>query len=291
MRRARLVWPLVAIVLTGCSWFGSKEQSRYQQAHDSGPSQPQSVAHIPDAVPIPEPITAAGNKSPYRVRGKTYRVLPSAKGYKERGLASWYGEKFHGHNTSNGEIYDMYGMTAAHKSLPIPTYVSVKNLANGRTVIVRVNDRGPFHEGRVIDLTYTAAKKLGFLADGVAKVEVTAIDAAQWQRDNAGRLAQEQTISQSDTGAKAPTPKYSGGFVLPDNSYLQAGAFSNVQTAERLRNDLAKIINFPVQVKPPSGSTRLYRVRIGPIADNLQASSIKALLVEKKFAEPHLVQD
>jgi rare lipoprotein A len=281
------------LALSGCGFYkGSDNSGRYQQAHDSGPTAPKSVDHIPDAVPIPEPITAAGNKSPYKVRGKTYRVMASAEGYKERGKASWYGEKFHGHNTSNGEVYDMYGMTAAHKTLPIPTYVKVKNLANGREVIVRVNDRGPFHAGRIIDLTYTAAKKLGFVEHGVAEVEVTAIDAVAWQRDNAKRLAAAEVRALASEGElPAPAPKYSGGFVLPDNTFLQAGAFSSANSAEQFRTQLAGILNFPVIVKPPIGNDRFYRVRIGPIADNLQAATIKSLLVDQRFPEPHLVQE
>ncbi|WP_317931278.1 septal ring lytic transglycosylase RlpA family protein [Halioxenophilus sp. WMMB6] len=291
---------LVAAVVTlvGCVNVGGGSSGdfsdRYSQKHDSYPSEPKSVDHIPDAVPIPEPRTVAGNRSPYNVNGQTYRVLASEVGYSERGIASWYGEKFHGHATSNGEIYDMYGMTAAHKTLPIPSYVRVTNLDNQKSVIVRVNDRGPFHSDRLIDLTYAAAKKLGYVQTGTARVQVTAIDPVAWQREHAGRLASVEvtTRAPSNSGeAPAPAPLYSGGYSLPANTFLQAGAFSSAQAAQDLRNRIAKIINFPVQVNPPSGETPLYRVRIGPIADNLQASSIRALLIQQNFSAPHLVYE
>ncbi len=292
----RVFWLGLLVVVSGCSYHSGKPEEyssgRYQQRHDSGPTRPQSVDHIPDAVPIPEPRTAAGNKSPYRVAGKTYRVLDSELGYNQDGTASWYGAKFHGHTTSNGEIYNMYGMTAAHKTLPIPSYVQVTNLANNKQVIVRVNDRGPFHANRIIDLTYSAAKKLGFVDAGTARVRVTAIDPVQWQKDNAHRLAAEEVRSaHTEAGPRAPAPKYSGGFLLPDNTYLQVGAFSDSSAAENLRARLAKIINFPVTVNPPGRETTLYRVRIGPIADNFQASSIRQLLIEQNISTPYLVYE
>jgi len=128
---------------------------------DSGPSGYVDVSGIPDAIPRNEPLSRGGNQASYEVFGKRYYVLNSAEGFTERGVASWYGNKFHGNQTSNGEIYDMYAMTAAHKRLPLPSYVRVTNLKNQRSVVVRVNDRGPFHKGRIIDLSYVAAKKLG----------------------------------------------------------------------------------------------------------------------------------
>ena len=136
-----------------------------------------STAHaMPDAVPMPEPRSRYGNPKTYEVMGERYFVLDSAAGYKERGRASWYGTKFHGKRTSSGEPYDMYQMTAAHKTLPLPTYVRVTRKSNGRSVVVRVNDRGPFHTGRVIDLSYAAAARLDLLKEGSAEVEVEALD-------------------------------------------------------------------------------------------------------------------
>ena len=147
--------------------------SRYALKADVEPEGSFDASTIPDAVPVNELMSLSGNKSPYRVRGEDYEVLPSPKGYQERGGASWYGSKFHGYKTSNGEVYNMYAMTAAHKTLPLPSFVRVENLDNGRSVIVRVNDRGPFHKGRIIDLSYAAAIKLGYANKGTAKVTHT----------------------------------------------------------------------------------------------------------------------
>jgi len=135
----------------------------FNEQLDSAPAKPRDVSAVKNAVPVAVKRTIAGNKSPYTVLGKTYTLLAESRGYKEQGLASWYGQKFHGRNTSNGEVYDMYAMTAAHKTLPIPSYVKVTNLDNGRSIVVKVNDRGPFHEGRIIDLSYAGAVKLDFL--------------------------------------------------------------------------------------------------------------------------------
>ena len=131
---------------------------------------------IPDAIPQQELKSRSGNPETYVIDGVTYRVMETSAGYREEGLASWYGGYFHGRQTSSGDVYDMYLMTAAHKSLPLPTYVRVTNLGNGRSVVLRVNDRGPFVEDRIIDLSYTAAAKLGMVDSGTARVEVVALD-------------------------------------------------------------------------------------------------------------------
>lgn len=149
---------------------------------DGPPSQDIDVTHIPNAVPKVEPLSRYGNPASYLALGSRYYVMPSSKGYKAEGKASWYGKKFHGLRTSSGERYDMFGMTAAHPSLPLPTYAKVENLDNGREVIVKINDRGPFVKDRLIDLSYAAAKKLGFHAAGTGKVRVTAIDPALWHK-------------------------------------------------------------------------------------------------------------
>lgn len=156
------------ILLVGCS---SAPTGRYALESDVAPDQPISVAHIEDAHPRYEPYSLGGNRD-YTLRGQEYKIVRDAKGFRESGIASWYGSKFQGHLTSNGEIYDMYSMTAAHKTLPLPSYVKVTNKENGRSTIVRVNDRGPFHEGRIIDLSYAAAYKLDVLKTGTANVEI-----------------------------------------------------------------------------------------------------------------------
>ncbi|GLS26914.1 endolytic peptidoglycan transglycosylase RlpA [Marinibactrum halimedae] len=269
---------------------------RYSERHDSYPDAPMDVRHIEDATPKVEPKSLSGNKSPYKVLGQTYYVLEGSKGYRERGIASWYGRKFHGHQTSSGEIYNMYGMTAAHKSLPLPSYVEVTNLDNGRKVIVRVNDRGPFHKGRIIDVTYSAAKKLGFVNKGTARVEVVAIDPVAWQAQQ-GQYAQNTSRSTQDVNApdasiqRAPTPVNSAGYELPENTYLQVGAFSSHTAAETLRTKVQAVTDFPVTIKPQDASTPLFRVRIGPIADNWRLLSLRDLLQTKKLATPYVVYE
>src|SRR5690606_38178583 len=238
----RLVVVLVALVLASCGG----------DVRDGPPPREIDVSAIPDAVPRHEPITKAGNKSPYVVLGKQYHVLPSFKNYRARGKASWYGTKFHGRTTSNGEPYNMYAMTAAHKTLPIPCYVKVTNLNNGRSAIVRVNDRGPFHDDRVIDLSYAAAKKLGVYEMGTADVEVVAIDPADYQ-DN--RVEAPRIASAPAQGA--------GG------AYLQVGAFSTPNAAETYRRQALGQTRYPVEIRRgrASGKT-LFKVLVGPFDDH-----------------------
>jgi rare lipoprotein A len=167
---------------------------------DGTPGYRADLANAPDAVPRPEVRTKAGNKSPYTVLGKTYRVQPVPAGHRERGLGSWYGTKFHGRKTSLGDDYDVYTMTAAHKTLPLPSYLRVTNLENGRRAVVRVNDRGPFHEDRVIDLSYAAAYRLGYAGKGTALLELEVLDpmAPEWVAKRAGREYQQpQSVARS----------------------------------------------------------------------------------------------
>ncbi len=256
---------------------------------DSGPSGPVDVSHIPDAVPRVEPRSPGGNKSPYTVLGKTYRVVPSSKGYVQKGTASWYGQKFHGRRTSNGEIYNMYGMTAAHKSLPIPTYVQVTNLDNGRQVVVRVNDRGPFHGDRLIDLSYSAAKKLGFANKGTARVELVAIDPSQPYRAKKPNSSESLKSSVTIGATKPEQPKL---YELPDNTYLQAGAFSSRERAEKYRKQLLALTEFPVDVSPlPRNKKTLFRVTVGPIVDNFKLQALRTLLKQKNLNEGHVIYD
>lgn len=215
------------------------------------PPPPADLASIPDAVPRVEPRSTLGNPPFYDVLGKRYFVLGTAEGYKERGVASWYGPTFHQKNASNGDAYDMYAMTAAHKTLPLPAYVRVTNLGNGRSVVVRVNDRGPFVGNRIIDLSYTAAWKLDMLRQGTAFVEVEAIVP--------GTLAAAATA----IAPPPPTPLAASGAAL----YIQAGAFGVEDNARRLADRLrgAGIAN--VALRAPAGTSRLWRVRVGPVAD------------------------
>ncbi len=169
--------------LGGCTLVGYETESPSPRGGSTGePSGP--ISEIPDAVPRAEYKSPYGNPETYEVNGKRYRVMETSRGYEEVGVASWYGEPFHGRRASSGETYDMYEMTAAHKSLPLPTYVEVTNLANGRRVVLKVNDRGPFHDDRIIDVSYVAAVKLGMIGAGTARVRVRALDPPARDRAN-----------------------------------------------------------------------------------------------------------
>jgi rare lipoprotein A len=171
---AKITYSLIMVLSICFISACSNGYGRYQQKHDSTPERLPNSSELHDATPRAETHSRGGNKH-YQVRGKHYQVLKSAENFSATGIASWYGRKFHGHLTSNGEIYDMYAMSAAHKNLPLPTYLKVVNNDNGLSVIVRVNDRGPFHESRIIDLSYSAAYKLDMLKTGTANVTITAI--------------------------------------------------------------------------------------------------------------------
>jgi rare lipoprotein A len=202
---------------------------------------PPDPAAVPDAVPRVEPRASRGNPPFYEVFGERYVVMASADGYVERGVASWYGPDFHGGNTSSGERYDMYAMTAAHKTLPLPAYVQVSNLENGRSIVVRVNDRGPFKKNRIIDLSYAAAAKLDMTRAGTAMVEIRAVGPAQ----------------------PAPPPHFAAA---SRQFYAQAGAFAEEANARRLADRLAGAGFGNVVVAPPGhGDRALHRVRIGPL--------------------------
>ena len=173
LARPRWIVPLTisAPILASCTLVGTAPPA---PAPTEGGNAP--LGNVADAVPRAEVKTRLGNPESYRVAGKEYRVLETSEGYRQEGIASWYGSQFQGRRTSSGEIYDMYRMTAAHKTLPLPTYVRVTNLENGRSVVVRVNDRGPFVDGRIIDMSFVAAIRLGMLGPGTARVEVVALD-------------------------------------------------------------------------------------------------------------------
>jgi len=216
--------------------------SRYAAEHDFTPLRPIKPEEVADARLRPDPILPLGNTSPYVVDGVSYEVLEDYGHYREQGIASWYGGKFTGYETSNGELYDVYQPTAAHRSLPIPSYARVTNLENGRSVVVRVNDRGPFHADRLIDLSYAAAVKLGYMEQGTALVEVEsiAVDGVEDRRD----------------------PVYG------DYRFIQIGAFGEESTALALQKELRALVSAPVFISPVEMNGKsLYRVRVGPAQD------------------------
>lgn len=270
---------LFSLLLAGCGGGSPYKKSRSSSSgkyyeDDGPPSRNYSSSEIADAVPRVEPRSKGGNPKSYVVFGKRYHVMRSSKGYVERGIASWYGKKFHGRRTSNGEIYDMYQMTAAHKTLPIPTYVQVTNLKTGKQIIVRVNDRGPFHEGRIIDLSYAAAQKLGTASHGTGLVEVRAIDPRTWTPG-------EQPIARTMDRSQAE----------PDAQiYLQLGAFGLRENAERLRTKtVSKAISGVFIAEGNSNGSTVYRVRVGPFASIEQVDDMISRLLQHSFDEFHVV--
>jgi len=219
-------------------------------------------------VPRAEPRSAHGNPPFYEVLGQRYYVLLSADGYFERGVASWYGPTFHGGNTSSGELYDMYGMTAAHKTLPLPSYARVTNLRNGRSVVVRINDRGPFVSNRLIDLSYAAAARLDMIREGTTLVEVRALTPGV-----------PDELSRSAESPAAPL-------------YMQAGAFADAQNAQRLLERLqAAGLTTAFIALPPEGKPHLYRVRLGPVGSVADFDELSARLAALGIRDARLALD
>ncbi|MCC5796701.1 MAG: septal ring lytic transglycosylase RlpA family protein [Methylophaga sp.] len=274
----------LVIVATLMLFACSTTQQREQQDSAPHPSQVPDIASIPDAVPRQEPLSRYGNMPSYEVFGKTYYTKASAEGYVERGLASWYGTKFHGRRTSSGEPYDMYAMTAAHKTLPLPTYAEVTNLENGRKVIVRINDRGPFVGDRIIDLSYTAAVKLGIKEQGTGMVEVRAITPGGTSSSTPRQPSETQTQAQPQPQKVAQTSPMDAGV------YVQVGAFSTMSRAQEVKTSLQQQISDSVRIQPvsrPQGD--VYRVRIGPLASVEQSDALSDKLKRMGFAETQVV--
>lgn len=264
----RIVLFLTFVLAAGCS---SVPRGGYYQ--DDGPHRRPSVdvSKVPDAVPRNEPHNER-NSRPYSVFGVSYRPLKTSRGYRERGVASWYGKKFHGQRTANGETYDMYAMSAAHKTLPLPSFLRVRNLNNGKSVVVRVNDRGPFLENRIIDLSYAAAVKLGIIGTGTGIVEVEAI-------------TEDEPATQTANRAQAPviesaTPRL----------YLQVGAFTGRDNAENLKRRLTDANFRPVLIHNNDyDAIPLYRVRIGPLDSIDESDRLTAHISAQGLPKPVIV--
>jgi rare lipoprotein A len=262
----------LALLLAGCSSKSTVGTGDYP------PPEPRDISGITDAVPRAEPYSRYGNPESYVVFGKRYYTRSDSKDYKERGIASWYGSKFHGRRTSSGEVYDLYKMTAAHRSLPLPTYARVTNLRNGRSIIVKINDRGPFHNNRIIDLSYVAAAKLGILEHGTGLVEVEAIDTSAPQSVTT-RMA-EQAVPE--------TPAATSDTLM----YLQIGAFSQRDNADRLRSRLQTANVGDIHVVEGNGSSgTFFRVRVGPLASVDEADRIANTLASEGISETRVIID
>lgn len=269
----RLGWAILGLLLAlaaGCSSLPSRPIAEPQ---DGPPDRPIDVALLQDAVPKVEPRSRYGNPDSYEVYGRRYHVMADGTGYVERGIASWYGSKFHGRRTSSGEPFDMYAMTAAHTTLPLPTYAEVTNLANGRRIIVKINDRGPFKHNRLIDLSYAAALKLGIVEQGTGLVEVRAIDPLTWGKTPV-------TPSPATTASSSHAPSL----------YLQAGAFSQMENAQRLSARIRNATPSDIRIVPPDASNPLHRVRIGPLRDVDEADRLSRELLALGV-DTHLVVD
>ena len=254
--------PLLAAVLliAACSSDPVKKAVK----GDGPPDRAITAADVPDAVPRPEARSRYGNHSPYEVFGVQYRVMNDGAGYTERGLASWYGRKFHGRRTSSGEPYDMYKATAAHRTLPLPSYAEVTNLDNGRRVVVRINDRGPFRQGRLIDLSYGAALRLDMVHTGTARVEVRVLESP-------GDAAESAVASAADA----------------EPTWVQVGAYSQRGSAENVARELDQARLRPVQVQ--SGGD-LHRVWLGPYSDPVEVESVIRKAIELGYERPHRVR-
>lgn len=224
---------------------------RYQQHKDSVPQRQPTLLEMTDPTPQAEPLSRGGNK-PYNLFGQSYTPLISATRHAEVGIASWYGNKFHGHLTSNGETYNMFAMTAAHKTLPLPSYVKVTNLDNQQTAIVRVNDRGPFHRDRIIDLSYSAASKLGMLQQGTARVQLELLQSP-------AMLAQTASA---------------------EHCFIQVFASADSTKLQQLQQQLQQQQALPTEIRPASG---IFRLLVGPTSDKQQAQRWLSLLKAGSF--------
>jgi rare lipoprotein A len=239
---------------------------------------PPHLDKVPDAQPQIEPVRDGGPNRPYEQSGRSYTPIKGDKPLSEKGIASWYGKKFHGRRTASGEVYDMYAMTAAHKTMPLPSYARVRNPANGREIIVRVNDRGPFHAGRIIDLSYTAAMKLGVL-NGVAPVEVERITheqirSGEWRRDGKAAPPPEAVapvIEVAATPTEAAAPSLPAPTSAAAGFWVQLGAFRQRDGAEQFRRRVADELDWLSPLLAVVSEPQLFRLQAGPYPSRNEA--------------------
>ncbi len=247
-------------ILAACS----SQNSRYKISDDRAPKNAPDVTKVEDAHPKYEPYSRGGNPKTYTVLGKSYEVMPSGKGFSQSGVASWYGAKFHGHLTSNGETYDMYSMSAAHKTLPLPSYVKVTNIANNNSVIVRVNDRGPFHDNRIIDLSYAAAHRLDMLKTGTANVNIEVI-----YIENPESIALVQLQN---------TSLY----------YIQVIASSDKNRIDQLATQLASQYEVDTRIEQAG---ELYKLQLGPLGQQQLADKLHLQLQQNGYPNSYRVTE
>jgi rare lipoprotein A len=275
-------------------------EGRYTLENDVPLIEPIDLAAIREVIPKVERRTQAGNKTPYVVNGRTYRVLQNEAGYSETGVASWYGRKFHGHLTANGEQYDMFQLSAAHTTLPIPSYIKVTNLDNGKSIVARVNDRGPFHPGRIVDMSYAGAVLLGYANTGTARVRVESIV----PRDNVSQAAPSAPAvptSPPITVRPIVDPVVSVEAVATERQlieenkgaeYLQIGAFATENSARNLQSKLKTMTSMDVVIHSEAAANggTLYKVRVGPLADDAAVKALQDSVAAANLGKPFKVR-
>lgn len=303
MRRRSPVFIVMLALLAGCTQFPEQPKDNkpwgppgsdlpVTPAHkgDYGPDHPVDVSNVKDAVPTDVTPSKTGNPSSYTVLGQTYTLVPACKGYRDRGIASWYGMQFHGGRTSDGETYDMYAMTAANKVVPIPCYARVTNLKNGKSVVVKINDRGPFVANRLIDLSYAAASKLGMLGVGTALVEVQAVGPGDLPPPAVTAPAAVTAIAGLPPSPLAtpavPPPPAAGNPQI----FLQVGAYAERANADSAVTKLTAGGVSHAFIEPANeGARTLYKVRIGPLADVDTVDKLTASLAALGFKDVQIV--
>ena len=277
----------IMAVLCGCQ---SAPESRYTMQQDTAPAYVAKKPETLDAVPKYDAYRQF-NSRPYEVLGQRYSPLASGKGFEEIGYASWYGQKFHGHLTSNGETYNMFAMTAAHKTLPLPSYVRVTNLENGQQAIVRVNDRGPFHDNRIVDLSYAAAVKLGYQHKGTAKVKIEVI---HFDQHNNVTVGNRPTITYDEylgiTVPASPTAIDSEKSGLPNTQpaiYIQVAALSDEKRAKSISNVLSALYQVPTHLPRVDN---IYKLQLGPIENKSAANVLLEQLRKNGYPNAYTVE-
>ena len=286
-------WPALlastVLVISGCALREPDPGTdRYSMDQDAPPppGERPDVHAMPEPQPRAEPRAAYGNHSPYTVLGETYEVLPEADGYRAEGIASWYGAKFHGYRTSSGEPFDMYRFTAAHRYLPLPSWVEVTNLDNDESLIVRVNDRGPFHPDREIDLSWAAAERLGIAAQGTGPVRVEVITPEPEDGGGAPRIAEEPVLIPV-TGDTGGADAEESGQAGAEGYFLQAGVFSDPESARSLRDRLDRAFPWNTRIQAfDDDDASLYRVRLGPFESQAEQDAARQRISDAGHDKP-----
>ena len=309
-KRLRTLFFFLTTLLLSLSLIGCSKPKPCPTKKDGPPKHiPRNLHKTPDAVPKVEPLSKYGNRfkkgstNTYTALGKRYHVVSTSKGYRARGGCSWYGTQFHGRRTSSGEKYDMFAMTAAHPTLPLPSYVKVTNLENGNNVIVKLTDRGPFHKGRIIDVSYAAATKLGMIGKGTAHVEVESVD----PRDHGGfvhkpkgirspfkqaPLKSDRLYAQNEADEPLSKKEAKNRAAKKEKVYLQLGDYSYRSRAETVVKQVERLSTLPTHVTTQGNlSSQRYLVKIGPFRDREEAIKLTQKLARAQLPPPVVITE